>query len=149
VTSTGPNRGFDPDRLPVFSPDPALWGRIVRARRAAVRRQRWRASVASLAAAASVALAVLALPRPVPPAQHVLADRQRESRQLEAAWLSFAPPKPEGLVHLRGIDAALQAAYDHGARADELAPLWQQRNRALRGLIAQAQAGANRGPTRI
>jgi hypothetical protein len=149
VTSTRPSHGFDPARLPVFSPDPALWSRIVCARRAAVRRQRWRIGVAGLAAAAGVTLAVLALPRPMPPAQHALADRQRESRQLEAMWLSLAPPKPEGLVQLHGIDAALQAAYDHGAPADELAPLWQQRNLALRGLVARAQSGANRGPTRI
>jgi hypothetical protein len=37
------------------------------------------------------------------------------------------------------IDATLQAAYDRGARADELAPLWHQRNEALRGLITQFQ----------
>jgi hypothetical protein len=34
----------------------------------------------------------------------------------------------------------LQSAYDRGAGSDELAPLWQQRNEALRGLILVAQA---------
>ena len=37
------------------------------------------------------------------------------------------------------IDTALQSAYDRGARADELQPLWKQRNDALRGLILTAR----------
>ena len=56
-----------------------------------------------------------------------------------AALLAFAlvaPPALAADTHRR-IDAALQAAYDRGARANELAPLWQKRNRALRDVIAQ------------
>jgi hypothetical protein len=34
----------------------------------------------------------------------------------------------------------LQSAYDRGAEGDELAPLWKERNEALRGLILTAQA---------
>jgi hypothetical protein len=43
---------------------------------------------------------------------------------------------------VHAIDTALQAAYDRGARAEELQPLWQQRNQALRGLILSARSDA-------
>jgi hypothetical protein len=151
VSAGGPKGGFDPACLPVFSPDPALWPRIVAARRVAARRQRRRTAVAGLAMAASAALAVWLLPSPVVPPPHGVADGQRESRLLEGEWQRMAARAPGGLARLHGIDAALQAAYDKGAGPDELAPLWRQRNRALRGLIAEARAGRDgeSGLTRI
>lgn len=129
--------------LPVFEPDPALWPRIRAAQQRRMRMQRLRNGGFSIAAAAAVCVIVLGLPRPLPPEQQMLAATQRESQALEGEWHRLVVPAsqtaPVGLSRLRSIDAALQAAYDRGAEADELAPLWQQRNQALRGLIARVQ----------
>lgn len=127
--------------LPVFAPDPALWQRIVAAHegpRATRHRFRW---AAIAAAAAIIAAAVLVLPRSGG-APGTL-EAERESQALERQWhaLSPAAPRPvSDLARLHVIDATLQAAYDRGARADELKPLWKERNDALRGLILIAQA---------
>ena len=81
---------------------------------------------------------------PRAPTGTVAIEGQRESQKLEREWQALAPA-PAGIrpsasiARLQVIDAALQAAYDRGARADELAPLWKQRNEALRGLILTAQ----------
>lgn len=134
-----PSTAFDARQLPVFEPDPALWSRIAAAH---VRRRRLRQW--SFAAAATVLLGVGAavLVRPLPTAAPQWADAQRESQTLEAEWRRLADggrPSAVGLTRLRSIDAALQAAYDRGGDAGELLPLWQQRNAALRGLIARFQ----------
>ena len=73
---------------------------------------------------------------------------QEQSRALEREWASLATDRDAniGATHLRAIDAQLQSAYDRGAGIEELSLLWQQRNRALRGLIDGLRSGAaNRG----
>ncbi|HJT98660.1 MAG TPA: hypothetical protein VJ696_10135, partial [Rhodanobacteraceae bacterium] len=94
------------------------------------------------AAAAVVVAALIVVPRPR--TDTGLVDGERESQTLEQEWRTLAPvPHPAaGLARLHMIDAALQAAYDRGAAADELTPLWRQRNDALRGLIVSARADA-------
>jgi hypothetical protein len=131
--------------LPVFTPDAGLWPRIAAAheKNRPPRRPRgwqWMA----IAAAAAVAFAgILTVPRA--PTGTLAVEGQRESQRLEREWQALAAA-PAGIrpaasiARLHVIDAALQAAYDRGARADELAPLWKQRNEALRGLILTAQA---------
>jgi hypothetical protein len=128
--------------LPVFTPDAGLWSRIAAEhakRKAPQQPRRWIA----LGAAAAVVAAIIAVLRftGTKPAEP-LAEGQRESQALESEWRAL----PEGarpsvdLARLRIIDAALQSAYDRGAGSEELAPLWKERNEALRGLILTAQA---------
>jgi HPt (histidine-containing phosphotransfer) domain-containing protein len=68
---------------------------------------------------------------------------QEQSRVLENEWTKLAGGHASaiGTTHLRAIDAQLQAAYDRGAGTEELSPLWQRRNRALRGLIDALRNG--------
>lgn len=132
-------RSLDLRQLPVFEPDPMLWSRIAAAHLRRRRVRQW-----SFAAAATVLLGVAAalLVPPAPPDGPGWAEAQRESQALEAEWRRLADggrPSAIGLTRLRSIDVALQAAYDRGADADELVPLWKQRNDALRGLIARFQ----------
>lgn len=126
--------------LPVFAPDPNLWTRVVAQQRRRVRAQRWRQGGFALAASAALCAALIGLPRPQPSAPPEMAAGQRESQVLESEWRHVAatlPPHAARLMRVRAIDAALQSAYDSGATEKELAPLWQERNQALRGLIAQ------------
>lgn len=126
--------------LPEFSADADLWSRIVAAhakQQPARRHYRW---IAAAAAAAVVAGVVLTLPRTK--TESIALEGQRESQALENEWRALAPAsaRPSGdIARLYLIDAALQAAYDRGAQADELQPLWKQRNEALRGLILTAR----------
>jgi hypothetical protein len=136
-------QGLDLAKLPEFVPDRALWPRIVAAREAQLRR-RWLGGGGLAAIAAGVLAAVLLVPRlPVAPTDvDAVAAGERESRMLEVEWLRVAPDaRPLPSARMRAIDAALQAAYDRGAPEDEISPLWQRRNEALRGLIVRAQAG--------
>lgn len=130
--------------LPVFAPDAQLWPRIVaahtRKRTEHPRRRRIAGAVIAAAAAAAVIAAIVVAPRGSvdPPALAA----QRESQALEREWQSLTPvaTRPAaGLARLHVIDAALQSAYDRGAEADEIGPLWKQRNDALRGLILTAR----------
>ncbi|MEP7044480.1 MAG: hypothetical protein ABI843_15550 [Dokdonella sp.] len=137
-------RTVDFSQLPVFPPSVDLWRRIAAAQALRQRRvRRWRISIGAggAVAAAIIGVVVLTLPQWMSsPSPYAVADDQRESRTLESQWQHLAAassPNPGGLSRLRLIDATLQAAYDRGARTDELAPLWRQRNEALRGLIAQ------------
>ncbi|HEX5123171.1 MAG TPA: hypothetical protein VFV97_07975 [Rhodanobacteraceae bacterium] len=131
--------------LPVFAPDPGLWPRIAAEhakRTAKPRPRRW----IGFAAAAAAAVAVVVMVPRLTATKHgepVALDGQRESQALEREWHALTPvsARPSvDLARLRVIDAALQSAYDRGAGSDELVPLWQQRNEALRGLILVAQA---------
>lgn len=146
-------RGFDPRRLPEFVPDPSLWPRIAAAQQQRVSRRRRVRGVLGAAIAASFAAAVLlggrSLHAPVAPGAALA--MQDESRALEDQWrrLAGAQAAALGSTRLRAIDAELQAAYDRGASSNELAPLWQQRNRALRGLIAVMQDRAYGRASRI
>jgi hypothetical protein len=128
------------DELPEFQPSADLWPRIAAAHaktRRAPRPYRWLGAAA--AAAAVVAALIVAVPRA--PRDSGLVEGQNESQELEHEWQSLSPAaaRPSGLARLQMIDAALQSAYDRGAQADELKPLWKQRNDALRGLILTAQ----------
>lgn len=138
---------FDPNQLPYFEADAALWPRIVAAQQQRVSRKRWQLGAFGAAAAAAVFAVVLVGPlhRPLDAGDGGFAiAAQRESQSLESEWLRLtaAGNAASGTSRVRVIDAELQAAYDRGANKDELAPLWQQRNDALRGLIAGMQAGA-------
>ncbi|HET7923975.1 MAG TPA: hypothetical protein VFL30_03705 [Rhodanobacteraceae bacterium] len=131
--------------LPVFAPDADLWSRIAaeHAKRTATPRpRRWIAVAAAAAAAVAVIVTVPRLMQTTP-GEPVALDGQRESQALEREWQSLTPASARpsvDLARLRIIDAALQSAYDRGAGSDELAPLWKERNEALRGLILTAQA---------
>jgi hypothetical protein len=137
---------FDPSSLPEFRPDPALWARIVACQQQRVARRRWQvAGVLGGAVAATFAVVLLA-----PGLRHATPDdgghdtAQEQSRALEREWAGLAVDHAAkaGGAHLRAIDAQLQSAYDRGAGVEELSPLWQQRNRALRGLIDGLRSGA-------
>lgn len=127
-------------QLPEFSAGADLWPRIVAAHakgQPARRRYRW---VAIAAAAAVVAGVILTTPRTR--TESIALEGQRESQALENEWRALAPASARptaDIARLYLIDAALQAAYDRGAQADELQPLWKQRNEALRGLILTAR----------
>jgi hypothetical protein len=131
--------------LPVFAPDAALWSRIAAEhakRNATPRPRRW---IGIAAAVAAAVVAIVAVPRltGTKTGEPVALEGQRESQALEREWQSLTPvsARPSvDLARLRVIDAALQSAYDRGAGTEELAPLWKERNEALRGLILTAQA---------
>lgn len=130
--------------LPVFAPDADLWSRIAaaHAKRNATPRRRW---IAVAAAAAAAIAAIVTVPQltGTKPGEPLAIEGQRESQALEREWHALTPvsARPSvDLARLRVIDAALQSAYDRGAASDELAPLWKERNEALRGLILTAQA---------
>jgi len=132
-----PVRRFDPRQLPEFVPDTALWSRIAATQRQRLARRRWR-TAGALGGAIAAALAIVVLvPSLRQPASEDRSTMQDQSRALEDEWTKLAGTHAPtiGTTHLRAIDAQLQAAYDRGAGMDELSPLWQQRNRALRGLI--------------
>ncbi len=134
-----PQRSVDLRRLPEFAPSAALWPRIETAHRARVHARRWY-SGGLVAAAAAVVAAIALSPGSGPPAHADMIARQRESQALEHQWHQLAQMPASGAAvttRLRTIDVALQSAYDHGAAANELASLWQQRNEALRDLIEQ------------
>jgi hypothetical protein len=149
----GDSGGFDPRQLPEFMPDATLWPRILAAQQRRAARRRWQAIAFGGAIAATICLAVLVGTRVAPEGPSVASGMaiQDESRSLEGEWLRLAGAQAAaiGTTRLRAIDAELQAAYDRGADVDELGPLWQQRNRALRGLIAGMQDGALKRSTSI
>lgn len=136
---------FDPARLPEFRPDPALWARIVARQQRRVARRRWQ--VAGLLGAAMTAAFTVLLVAPglrrVMPDEGKRGNVQEQSRALEREWSSLASSRGAnaGATHLRAIDAQLQAAYDRGAGIEEISPLWQRRNRALRELIDALRNG--------
>lgn len=127
--------------LPEFDPDPLLWSRIaaVHAQRSGRGgRGRGRGSWIAAGIAATLAAVVL-LPRlggDASPLDQVELWQQR-SQSLEQQWQSsarvLADPRRRADLHL--IDGELQSAYDRGAAASELLPLWKQRNEALNSLI--------------
>lgn len=138
-TTTG---GFDLRQLPEFAPDAKLWSRIEAAQHARNRARLWRNGGFAVAAAMLAAVGVVLLPRPLPNASQDMVAGQYESQGLENEWQQLvggAHAAVVGTAQLRVIDATLQSAYDRGAKPDELVPLWQERNQALRGLIARFQ----------
>ena len=130
--------------LPVFEPAADLWPRILAAHERKPRGVRNQRRIAAFEAAAAVLVAaILIVPRTADVPR--LSDGQRESQSLEREWQALPAASARAaadVARLHVIDTALQAAYDRGAHADELQPLWQQRNQALRGLIVSARSDA-------
>lgn len=135
--NTGAERPWQ--QLPEFEPDPALWSRIQSSRSQLLvrRRQRNRWVAASLAAAALLCVAVVSSLQFGLPQSEGVAVWQGRSQVLEQEWLAMSrsTPDPRARAELRLIDLELQTAYDRGATADELIPLWKLRSEALRELI--------------
>ncbi len=130
----------DLGQLPVFNPDAALWPRVLAGQLRHRRGQRVKHGAFSAAALVFACAAIVLLPHPLPPLQQQIAAGQRESRTLEGQWQQIArsvPSATRNLTRVHMIDADLQAAYDSGAAAEDIAPLWRQRNQVLRSLIAQ------------
>lgn len=128
------------EALPEFAPSAALWPRICAAHRRRLRARSWRrVACAGSAVAALIVATALLMPAETADRNGDLATWQVESRALEHQWRNLRPGPagdPGARADVRLIDRALQSAYDRGADPSELAPLWQQRNAALRGLIA-------------
>lgn len=118
-----------------------LWPRIAQAHLARQRRRRvQRAAGFACAAAAMFAAAIVAptwLARPAP-----AIDWQARAQALEIqldALSRTAEADGVGDTELARIDATLQAAYDRGAPANELIPLWKQRSDLLSALLVARQ----------
>jgi len=118
-----------------------LWPRIAATQLARQRRrrlQRW--SGGGLAAAAVLALAVIGpawLAKPTP-----AIDWQARAQALEIqldALTARGDANSSVDTELVRIDAALQAAYDRSAPANELIPLWKQRSDLLGTLLTARQ----------
>jgi hypothetical protein len=134
------------NELPEFDPPAHLWERIEAVRKQRLRRRatvRWGGGIAAVLAIAAV---LLVLPGQPPGGQSggALAQLERRSHELEQAYADLSQPASpfESEADLRAVEHALQQAYDRGAAADELMPLWQQRNEVLSSLIALAADGA-------
>ena len=131
--------------LPEFDPPPQLWERIQAAHAQRLRQRRlvrWSAAAAMVLAVAGL---VSVVAPPAPPARPAaLLQLERQSQELEQVYAGLAQPfSPlESEVELHAIETALQQAYDRGAAAEELAPLWEQRNAVLSSLIALSADGA-------
>ncbi|MCQ4167041.1 hypothetical protein [Tahibacter harae] len=130
--------------LPEFDPPPQLWARIeaAHARRRQQRRLTYWSAAAGVVLAVAGLVAVVAPPAPARPS--ALLQLERQSQELEQVYAGLAQPfSPlESEVELHAIETALQQAYDRGAAAEELAPLWEQRNAVLSSLIALSADGA-------
>lgn len=129
------------------TPEPCadLWSRIAEAH-VARRRRRVRVRLAAtLAFTLAGSAFFLAAPHLVPGT-----DWQARSQALELQLralpasddTSEGPAARETESGLGRIDRALQAAYDRGARANELVPLWKQRSELLSTLLAVRQQSA-------
>lgn len=130
--------------LPEFDPPPQLWERIEQAHG---RRQRQRRIVrwgSALAACLALAAVLAVVPQGRPPQPDPLVHVEQRSHELEQIYAGLAPPSTplESEAELRAVELALQQAYDRGAAAAELLPLWQQRNELLSSLITLSADGA-------
>ena len=120
-----------------------LWQRIAHAH-AARRRRRIRIRVAgAMVFVLGVAGSFLLLPQA--PAG---TDWQARAQALEIELRSFPadigdPAAREARSGLERVDSALQSAYDRGARANELVPLWKERSELLSTLLAVRQQSAS------
>lgn len=139
-------------QLPESDPDPALWSRIQSVHSQLLRRRRQRRQwiAGGLSVAALVCVVALSRSQFGLPHSGDVSVWQSHSRTLEGEWLakSRLAPDPRLRAELRLIDLELQSAYDRGAAANELIPLWKLRNEALRELIENDGNGM-RSVTRI
>lgn len=131
--------------LPEFDPPPQLWARIEAAhlrRRQRRRLVQWGAGMAAVLTFAALATLLPSAPT-LPVNGSPLAQLQRQSHELEQRYAGLdGTLADDGETELRAAELALQRAYDRGAPAEELLPLWQQRNEVLSSLIAVAADGA-------
>lgn len=126
--------------VPEFDPPAWLDARVQATLAQAPRRRRGWMPVVAVAAGLVVAVA---LAWRAPPTRAPLSEADWIERshglELELARLRLASDAPGGMVGLEAelarIDRALQAAYDRGATAPELVPLWQQRTDTLDSLV--------------
>lgn len=127
-------------QLPEFEPASRLWAGITAAQQQRQRRRRQVLGGAGFALAASLVAVILLPQRGLPPPSE-LDVWQARSQALEHQWRAQASLRGDARLRaqLRLIDGELQSAYDRGAGADELTPLWKQRSEALLDLV-------NRGP---
>lgn len=110
--------------LPTDMPPAGLGQRIIDQHLSRRRLRRW----APLAAAASILLALLVW---------------RAQGPAEPPPISASRP-PAALIDLRSLDRQLQDAYLAGADGDELARLWQARDRAMAELQAPSEPSLRR-----
>jgi hypothetical protein len=69
-------------------------------------------------------------------------DWQARAQALEIQLAAYSVPADSSSTvdtELARIDASLQAAYDRGAPANELVPLWKQRSELLGALLIARQ----------
>jgi hypothetical protein len=132
--------------LPEFDPPVGLWARIEAEHQRRRQRRRVLQWGAGIAAALALATVLLVAPqRDVTSSSHsTLALLETRSQELEQRYadMSQSVAALENEAELRAVERALQQAYDRGAAAEELMPLWQQRNDVLTSLIALAADGA-------
>ncbi|HEX6833477.1 MAG TPA: hypothetical protein VF132_08085, partial [Rudaea sp.] len=128
-------------------PPAQLWARIEAAHgRRRRRRIGLRVGAASMFALAAVIVGVThrAMERP-----RDEIDWQARAQALETQLRTLAQSErlPRAAAtdatraELLRVDLSLQAAYDRGARADELAPLWKRRSELLDALIEVREQG--------
>lgn len=130
------------DALPEFEPPASLWPRIQQAHARRLRRRRLLRWSAAAAVVVGVALGI-GLQRS--PTDHTLAQLEADSRALEQAYAQLPHAVDialDGELELRVLERSLQRAYDRGASAEELLPLWRQRVELLGSLIAVSAEGA-------
>jgi hypothetical protein len=119
-----------------------LWPRILVAHTQR-RRRRLRVRVASVLLAGMTGTAVLFMLPPSVPGTDWQARAQALEIELRAYPTDMVDADArEARSGLQRIDSALQAAYDRGAHANELGPLWKERSELLSTLLAVRQQSA-------
>jgi hypothetical protein len=131
-------------RLCAAEPPADLWLRIERAH-VGRRRRRLRLRLAGTAMAVLSVVAAFVFVPHAPGATDWQARSQAleiELRAIPVGALADDSVTREARSGLERIDGALQAAYDRGARSNELVPLWKQRSELLSTLLAVRQQSA-------
>ncbi|MDR3387809.1 MAG: hypothetical protein P4L92_12225 [Rudaea sp.] len=122
-------------------PSADLWPRIAQAHQVRrQRRRRRRIAGAGFAVLAGLTVVLFAVRLQGSGATDWQARAQALEIQLHAGATSANggsnPLALDAEAELVRVDGALQAAYDHGAKKNELVPLWKQRSELLSALLA-------------
>ncbi|MGH8041849.1 MAG: hypothetical protein ACREPN_07385 [Rudaea sp.] len=119
-------------------PSPDLWSRIAGAHRARQRRRRLTAVSAVLVLIAAVAMTLPAWRHAIAPTIDWRARAQALELQLDALPMpvNSSPMARLAESELARLDRNLQAAYDRGAPAADVAALWQRRSQLLNALLS-------------
>ncbi len=128
-------------RLPAAAahiPSPDLWSRIAGAHRARQRRRRLTSASAMLVLIATVAMTLPTWRRAVVPTIDWRARAQALELQLDALPMpvNSSPMARLAESELARLDRDLQATYDRGAPASDVAALWQRRSQLLSALLS-------------